>query len=229
MQDLVLIPGLGSDTAIWARTIAALGDGARCSVGDTLQDDTLAAMASRILANAPERFALAGVSMGGMVALEIMRVAPERVTWLALIDTNARPDTSEQAARRRMVNAAMQQASDLVALARPALRAMVHPSVNPSVHAELEEMTRRVGAQAYVRQNEAVLARADLRPVLGTITAPTLVMVGAQDTMAPVACSKEICDEITNAELHVIPDCGHLPPIETPQVVADLLRRLMSA
>lgn len=228
MPDLVLIPGLGSDAAVWARTIAALGDAAACSVGDTLQDDTLAGMASRILAEAPERFTLAGVSMGGMVALEVMRAAPERVKGLALVDTNAQPDRPEQQAYRRAVNAAMLQAADLIALARPAIRAMVHANVDPSVHLELEEMTRRVGAQAYVRQNEAVLARADLRPVLASIAAPTLVIVGAQDAMTPVAFSEEIRDGVAGAELHVIPDCGHLPPIEKPQVLAGLLRTLLS-
>ncbi len=228
MQDLVLVPGLGSDAAVWARTVAALGGDVRCMVGDTLRDDTLAGMAATILAEAPERFILAGVSMGGMVALEIMRADPGRVSGLALVDTSARPDTPEQQAYRRMVNAAMLQASDLTALAAPAIRAMVHADADPSVHAELEEMTRRIGAQAYVRQNEAVLARADLRPVLATITAPTLVVVGAKDTMTPVAFAEEIRGGITGAELHIVPDCGHLPPIETPQVMADLLKSLMS-
>ena len=228
MPDLIMVPGLGSDTAVWARTITALGDDARCTVGETFLDRSLDAMASRILANAPRRFVLAGVSMGGMVALEIMRIAPERVTALALFDTNARPDTPEQVARRRMVNPAMLAAPDIIALARPAIRAMVHADVDASVHAALEEMTRRVGAPAYVRQNEAVLARADLRPVLATITIPTLVAVGAQDAMTPVACSEEIRDGIAGAGLHVIPGCGHLPPIETPAIVADLLRMLIS-
>ena len=228
MQDLVLIPGLGSDAAVWARTVAALGDDARCSIGDTLQDDTLAGMAQRILATAPERFALAGVSMGGMVALEVVRAAPERVTRLALVDTNASPDTPEQAARRRMVNAAMLQTSDLVALARPGIRAMVHASADPGVHAELEEMTRRVGAQAYVRQNAAVLARADLRPLLDAVTAPTLVVVGAQDAMTPVVCSELIRDGISGSDLRIVPECGHLPPIERPRETADLLRGLLA-
>ena len=226
MQDLVLVPGLGSDAAVWARTVAALGDHVRCMVGDTLQDDTLAGMASTILATAPARFTLAGVSMGGMVALEIMRGAPERVDALALVDTSVRPDTAEQQAYRRRVNAAMLQAADLLALAAPAIRSMVHAGVDLRVHAELEEMTRRVGARTYVRQNEALLARADLRPILATIAAPTLVVVGAQDAMTPVALSEEIRDGIAGAELAVVPDCGHLPPIEAPQVMAGLLTRL---
>ena len=89
-QTLVLVPGLGSDAAVWRRTITALGDDVHCLVGDTLSDDTLVGMAHRILDQAPQSFALAGVSMGGMVALEIMRSAPERVTRLALVDTSAR-------------------------------------------------------------------------------------------------------------------------------------------
>ena len=226
MRDLVLVPGLGSDGAVWARTVAALGGDARCTVGDTFRDDTLAGMARTILEAAPERFALAGVSMGGMVALEMMRLAPERVTHLALVDTNARPDTPEQAARRRMINAAMLQATDLAALARPAIRAMVAAAADPSVHAELEAMTLRVGAAAYVRQNEAVVARADLRPVLATVRAPTLVVVGAEDAMTPLACAEDLRDGVAGAVLHVIPGCGHLPPIETPQVMAELLRKL---
>ncbi len=150
------------------------------------------------------------------------------MTHLALVDTNARPDTPEQAARRRMINAAMLQATDLAALARPAIRAMVAAAADSSVHAELEAMTLRVGAAAYVRQNEAVLARADLRPVLATVRAPTLVVVGAEDAMTPLACAKELRDGVADAELHVIPGCGHLPPIETPQVMAELLGGLMA-
>ena len=227
MQNLVLVPGLGSDAAVWARTTTALGDGVSCRVGDTLQDDTLAGMALRILADAPDRFVLAGVSMGGMIALEIVRAAPERVAGLALIDTSVRRDTPEQAARRRMINAAMLQTSDLLALSRPAIRAMVHAGADPGVHAELEQMTLRVGAQAYVRQHEAVLARADLSPLLASVAVPTLVVVGEQDAMTPVACSEEIRDGVAGAELHIIQDCGHLPPIEAPSIMADLLKKLI--
>ena len=228
MRDLVLVPGLGSDGAVWARTVAALGAEARCTVGDTFQADTLAGMTSRILEQAPERFALAGVSMGGMVALEMVRSAPERITHLALVDTNARPDTPEQAAHRRMVNSAMLQTTDLAALIGPAIRAMVAAGADPSVHAELEAMTLRVGAVAYVRQNEAVLARADLRPVLAGVGAPTLVVVGQEDAMTPLSCAEELREGVAGAELVVVPDCGHLPPIETPQSMAELLRGLMA-
>lgn len=229
MTPLVVIPGLGSDAAVWRPTLEALGAEADGAVGDTLSDDSLTAMAGRILADAPPRFALAGVSMGGMVALEIMRAAPERVERLALVDTNARPDTPEQAERRRAVNVAMLQTDDLAALAAPAIAYMVHPGAEPSVRAALSAMTVRIGARTYVRQNEAVMARADLRPVLSTLRLPTLVVVGAQDMMTPLSCSEEIRDGIAGAVLHVIPDCGHLPPIEAPERLAGLMRDWLQA
>ena len=228
MQDLVLIPGLGSDAAVWARTLEALGPEAAGTVGDTLQDDTLEGMARRILAAAPPSFCLAGVSMGGMVAMEILRLAPERVRGLALVDTNARPDTEEQAERRRATNAAVLAAPDLRALGGSSLDYLVHPSAGEDVRRDLIEMTARVGAAAYVRQNLAVLARQDLRPILASIAVPTQVICGEDDRMTPLALSQEIHQAIAGAELHVIGGCGHLPPIEKPRIMADRLRALLA-
>lgn len=229
MEPIVMVPGLGSDAAVWARTISALGPAYDCRVGDTLSDESLAGMARRVLDDAPERFALAGVSMGGMVAMTIMAMAPERVTRLALFDTNARADTPEQIARRRAVNAAMLAATDLRALAAPTIAHMVHPDTERDVHDALSDMTVRVGATTYARQNEAVAARKDLLPILSRIEVPTLVAVGAKDLMTPVTFSREIADAVPNATLHVIPDCGHLPPIEKPVETAALLRAWMAS
>ena len=226
MQNLLMIPGLGSDYAVWARTIAVLAADASCVIGDTLQDTSLEAMARRILAEAPQTFCLAGVSMGGMVALEIMRIAPERVVGLALVDTNALPDTEEQAARRRAVNEAIRSGSG--ATGGSSLDYLVHPTAGESVRRELTEMGLRVGAETYVRQNEAVLARQDLRPVLATIAVPCFVVVGEQDRMTPLALSVAIHEAVEGSQLHVIPDCSHLPPIEKPEVMADLLRALLA-
>lgn len=223
MDPVIMVPGLGSDAAVWQPTIDAL-PGVACRVGDTLSDTSLPDMAARILADAPDRFALAGVSMGGMVALEIVRAAPGRVTRLALFDTNARPDTPEQTARRRATNAAMLAADDLAALAAPGIAHMIHPDAGDRVRDALIAMTLRVGAAAYARQNEAVVARDDLRPVLATIAVPTLVAVGEQDLMTPPAMAREIADGIAGADFRVLPACGHLPPIERPELVAGLLR-----
>lgn len=223
MDTLIMIPGLVSDGAVWARTIAALPE-VDCRVGDTLSDDSLAGMAARILAAAPPRFALAGVSMGGMVALEIMRSAPERVTRLALVDTNARPDTPQQTAQRERTNAYVAAATDMRALSAGSLGALVHADAPQDVRDEIVGMSDRVTNTDYVRQNRAVMARGDLRPVLATIRVPTLVVVGENDVMTPPAMSEELRDGIDGAELHTIPHCGHLPPIEKPEILAGLFR-----
>ena len=226
MQTLVLVPGLGSDDAVWRRTIAALGGDVRCLVGDTLSDDTLPGMARRILGQAPQSFALAGVSMGGMVALELMRMAPERVTRLALVDTNARPDTFAKKAYRRLANLVVGMSGDFRRSAERSLGSLVHPSASQDVRAELVEMSVRVGARTYIRQNHAVSARGDLREVLPRVAVPTAVIVGQDDRMTPVGLSREIHALVPGSTLHLIPDCGHLPPIETPEIVAVLIKQL---
>ena len=219
-----MIPGLGSDAAVWQPTIDELTPDVEVQIGNTLGDDNLPAIAARILRDAPDRFALAGISMGGMIALEIMSVAPERVTRLMLCDTNARPDTPEQTAQRLATNAAMLGATDLAALAAPGISYMIHPSADRSVRTALIQMTLRVGAAAYVRQNNAVMARGDARPGLVEISVPTMGVVGANDLMTPIALSQEICDGIDGAALRIIPDCGHLPSIEKPKDLAELMR-----
>ena len=224
MTPLVLVPGLGSNGIVWERTVAALGDAAACAIGDTLRDATLPAMAARIVAAAPPRFALAGVSMGGMVALEIVAQAPERVERLALFDTNARPDTPDQTAQRRRTNAALLAAPDPAVLARAGRAYLIHPVHDAIVDDLLDRMAREVDVATYVRQNEAVIARVDSRPRLPAIAVPTLVAVGADDAMTPREMAAEIAALIPGAMLHIIPDCGHLPPIEQPDATAALLR-----
>jgi pimeloyl-ACP methyl ester carboxylesterase len=227
-QTLVLAPGLGSDGAVWRRTVVALGDDCHCLVGDTLADDTLAGMARRILDQAPPSFALAGVSMGGMVAMEMMKAAPERVAQLALIDTNARPDTLRQKIYRRLANVVVGTSKDYGRLAQRNLGSLVHPSAANDVRAELVQMSVRVGPQTYMRQNRAVSARGDLRKVLPKVAIPTAVIVGQDDQMTPVALSQEIHALVPGSTIHIIPDCGHLPPIEKPDIVATLLKALLA-
>ena len=228
MQTLVMIPGLGSDWGVWRRTVAALGNNAVCIVGDTLSDPTLPKMAERILAQASPHFALAGVSMGGMVALEVMKLAPERVTRLALVDTNARPDTLAQKVYRRAANLAVRALGDFQILAERSLPSLIHPDAPQDVRDELVEMSVRVGPEVYVRQNRAVAARKDLRPVLAGIAFPTAVIVGEEDRLTPLAMSQEIHALTPGSTLHVIPGCGHLPPIEAPEALAALLRNWLT-
>lgn len=223
-RDLVLLPGLLNDHRLWAAQVEALAPLTQCQVADLTQDDSLAAMAERVLAAAPPRFALAGLSMGGYVALEILRRAPERVERLALVDTTARPDTPEQSQRRK----------DAVALARAGGFDKIMPTMLPLLvhpdHLALErvggvakDMARAVGAEAFARQQNAIMHRPDARPGLPRVACPALVVVGADDTVTPLERAEEMADLIPNARLEVVEKSGHLSPLEQPDAVSALM------
>jgi len=221
---LLFLPGLLCDARLWRDQAEALSDIAAVTIADNRRDDSIAAMAARAVAQMPPRFAVAGLSMGGYVAFEIMRLAPERVMRLALLDTTASPDSPERARQRRL---AMQSAAvgRFVGVTRQLLPQLVHPShVDGPVGAAVRAMTERVGAEAYRRQQKAILARADFRPLLASVKTPTLVIVGAQDVMTPPAEARLIQEGIAGSRLAIVPDCGHLPPMEKPAEVTSLLR-----
>ena len=227
---LVLLPGLLCDAALWAPQVAALADIAEPRVADLTRDDDIGAMAARVLAEAPPRFALAGLSMGGYVSFEVMRRAPERVTHLALLDTSARPDTPERAQVRR----------DFIALARSGgfrgltprlLPQWVHASrmADPAFVEAVTSMTLRVGRDAFIRQQMAILGRPDSRPGLSRIRVPTLVLCGRQDQATPVEVAREIASDIEGARLVVVEECGHLATMERPDEVSAAMRAWISA
>jgi pimeloyl-ACP methyl ester carboxylesterase len=229
VKNLVLIPNLGGDGAVWARTIAAL-DGVAARIGNTLEDDTLVGMARRILAEAPGTFCLAGVSMGGMVALEIMRLAPERVRGLALVGASAHraPPVSEAGAVRfHQKNAAALAGLEMRAFAQRSLAGMVHPNAPRDVRDDLVEMMVRVGAATYARQYFAMAEREDQQRILPTIRVPTHVIHGANDRLSSTRLSAKIHRAVAGSEFHIIPDCGHLPPIEAPREMARHLGALL--
>ncbi|WP_439814648.1 alpha/beta fold hydrolase [Zavarzinia sp. CC-PAN008] len=225
---LLLLPGLLCDARLWAAQVEELGSRVEATVGDLSQDNTIAAMAARCLASAPPRFALAGLSMGGYVALEIMRQAPERVERLALFDTSAGPDDPARQAKRRAAIASLKSGRFAGVTDRLLPYLIDVGNVPPEVGAALKAMARRVGGAAFVRQQEAILARADSRPILGTIRVPTLVVVGANDQLTPVAEAEEIHRGIAGSRLHVLPDCGHLPAMERPEETTALLREWLT-
>ncbi len=223
-MPLLLLPGLLCDARIWRDQVQALADIADATVPDLRADDSIAAMAARVLDAAPARFALAGLSMGGYVAFEILRQQPRRVLRLALFDTSAAPDTPERARQRRMGIAAMQQGR-FVGVTRQLLPRLVQARhVDGAVGAEVQAMAQRVGPEAYLRQQTAILGRGDARPLLASIAVPTLVVVGREDVMTPPAESEAIAQAIPGARLHTLPDCGHLPPMEQPALASGLLR-----
>lgn len=228
-QPLLLVPGLRCDSYLYAPLIACLDAGTAAVVADVSRDDSIAAMASRVLAAAPPRFALAGLSMGGYVVLEIMRQAPERVTHLALLDTNARPDSDERKVARR-AEMALVAAGESALVSRMGLPGLLAPRhLDTPIAEAVHEMTMRVTPETYYRQQTAIMGRIDSRPFLKDIAVPTLVGVGAEDQLIPLPLSQEMAAAIPGAELVVFPDAGHIPTIENPAAVAsavhDWLRR----
>jgi len=219
-QPILMVPGLRCDAHLYQDVIARLGERIAPVVADVSRDDSITGMASRILAAAPPRFALAGLSMGGYVVLEIMRQAPERVTHLALLDTNARPDTEErkQGRRAEMALVAAGKSALVSRTALPGLLAAKH--LNGPIAEAVHDMAMRVGVETYFRQQEAIMGRVDSRPMLKDIGVPTLVGIGAEDKLIPLPLSEEMAEAIPGAELVVFPDAGHVPSMENPDAVA---------
>lgn len=221
--DLLLLPGLLCDVVLWEAQVAGLAGLARCRVADVTLDDGLPAMAARALALAPPRFALAGLSMGGYLAFEILRQAPGRITRLALLDTSARPDSPDQARRRRGLMA-LTRTGQFKGVTPRLLPQLVHPdNLAGPVGSAVIAMAERVGRDAFLRQQAAILGRPDSRPDLPGLRLPTLVAVGESDTLTPPELAAEIAAAIPGARLHRIPGCGHLPPLEAPAAVTALL------
>lgn len=216
---LLLLPGLLCDERLWRDQVGALAPLARAVVADLAQDDRIEAMAARALASVPGRFALAGLSMGGYVALEVMRQAPERVERLCLLDTSARPDTAEQSRRRRGL-ISLSRSGQFRGVTPRLLPQLIHPSrLDTPLAAEVMAMAARIGKDAFLRQQEAIMHRPDSRPHLARIAVPTLVGVGAEDALTPPHLAEEMAAMIPGARLRRFADAGHLPTMETPEAV----------
>jgi pimeloyl-ACP methyl ester carboxylesterase len=220
----VLVPGLNCSARLYADQIPALWRFGPILIADHTRDDSMGAIAARIVNAAPPRFALIGLSMGGYIALEIIRQAPERVRKLALLDTGARADTPEQTERRhRLIELA--QTGRFAEVPEFLFPLLVHR--NRHGDAKLKEINRLMaqdtGPEAFVRQQRAIMQRADLRPSLAMIRCPTLVLVGEGDELTPPALSQEIVAGIPGARLVTVPDSGHLSTLEQPEAVTKLL------
>jgi pimeloyl-ACP methyl ester carboxylesterase len=227
---LLLLPGLLNTRLLFERQIADLADLVDIVVPELYQHDSLAAMAEAALALAPPTFALGGFSMGGYVSFEIMRRAADRVERLALIDTQATPDTPDAIARRRGF---IQQThlGRFHGVQPSLLPTIVHPAriKDASVVQPILEMAKEVGADGFVREQTAIMARPDSRPLLVEIDVPTVVIVGRQDQATPLPRSQEMAADIANARLVVIEECGHMSPLEKPDEVSEALRRWLTS
>ncbi len=230
-ENLVLLPGLLNDAALWSVQIDGLSDLVdRIDVPDLTRYDTLAGLADAVLAEAPERFALAGLSMGGYVALEVLRRAPERVERLALLDTSARADSDEQR-RRRTGLIQLADMGRFKGVTPRLLPMLVHPDRldDPTVTGPIFEMAARVGRDGFIRQQKAILSRRDSRDLLSAVDCPALVVCGRQDQLTPLHLSEEIASGIRGAHLEVVEDCGHLPALERPDTTTGLMRQWLEA
>lgn len=225
LPPLLLLPGLLCDEALFQNQIKSLKAMADCRVMDTTKHDRIDALARAVLTVAPPQFALAGLSMGGYVALEIMRQAPDRVLKLCLFDTSARPDTDEQRAKRRLL-LAMSKSGQFKGVTPRLLPMLIHPD-----HMQDKELTHiimtmaeRVGREAFHNQQTAILNRIDSRPFLRNIKCPVQLIVGAQDALTPPEIMREIQDGIPGSRVNVLDHCGHLSVLEKPEEVNALMR-----
>jgi pimeloyl-ACP methyl ester carboxylesterase len=217
---IVLVPGLNCTARLYAEQIPALWGFGPVTIADHRREDSVAAIAAHILATAPPRFALVGLSMGGYIAFAIARETPERVARLALLDTSARPDTPEQSERRRGLIALAEAGrfSEVPDLLFPVF-VHRHRRGDEKLRAIVRTMAEETGAQAFVRQQHAIMTRPDCRPLLTSVQCPTLVLVGDGDELTPPMLSEEIAAGITGARLVRVPDCGHLSTLERPEPV----------
>jgi pimeloyl-ACP methyl ester carboxylesterase len=221
---IVLVPGLLTTPRLYGDQLPYLWRLGPVTIAGTTYDDSIAAMAGRILADAPPRFALAGLSMGGYVAFEIMRRAAGRVAGLALLDTSAHPDGPEQTERRR-AQIALAGSGRFDEIVDQLFPLFVHPDRmgDRALYDLVREMAGETGLDAFVRQQIAIMGRPDSRPGLAAIDCPTLVVVGDDDRLTPPSHSIEIADRIPGARLVTVPECGHLCTVERPEFVTGAL------
>ncbi len=226
---ILALPGLLCDERLWEHQAAALAPDHPLTTFPLVPEASMAALADAALARAPaQRFALMGLSMGGYLALEIMRRAPERVAALALLDTSARPDTPEATAARHEAIAA--SADDFDGVVSALMPRLLHPArlADASLVDTVRAMARGIGRDAYVHQQEAIIGRADSRPALAQIRCPTLVLCGREDALTPLALHEEMHAGIAGSTLVVIERCGHMSTLEGPDEVNDALLRWLA-
>jgi len=227
---IVMIPGLLCTPRLYAEQIPPLWRFGPVTVADHTRDDSMSGIARRILTQSPPQFVLVGLSMGGYVAFELLRQAPSRVAALVLLDTAARPDLPEQAeARRSQIDLARRgRFAGISDLLFPRFVAASRHG-DEALKAVVRAMAQEVGADAFVRQQTAIMNRVDSRPGLAAIRCPTLVVVGEQDVLTPPDRAAEIAAAVPNARHVVVPDCGHLSTLEQPQAVTRAVTEFLAA
>ena len=218
-RPVVFLPGLLCDAQLWQPQVEGLAPQIRPWVADLTRDDTMAGMARRVLAEAPfEKFALAGLSMGGYVAMELMRQAPGRVERLALLDTQARAETPEARERRLALIALAHQGKFPTVIERLLPLELHAPHLaDARLVGIIKSMARNTGMEGYLRQQNAILHRDDSRESLQRVGCPALVLCGEHDQLTPRERHEEMAALTPGATLVVLPECGHMSTLEKPR------------
>lgn len=222
---LLLLPGLLCDENLWSHQLTSLADIADMSVADLTRDDSIEAMAARALSEAPDSFALAGLSMGGYVAQEMMRQAPQRIQRLALLDTSALPDSDDQR-KRRVGFIGQTQEGKFKGVTSRLLPLLIHEDRldDDELTQTIKLMAEHIGKDAFIRQQHTIMSRKDGFGVLSRVSCPVVVICGRQDNLTPPEQHQAMVDAMPGAVLVVIEDCGHLSPLERPYAVSATLR-----
>jgi pimeloyl-ACP methyl ester carboxylesterase len=226
---LLLLPGLACDAEVWRHQARSLGEITGVEIADYGASDSIAEMARVALGRAPARFAVAGHSMGGRVALGIVRRAPERVLGLALLDTAYKPLQPGEAGEREKAERAgyveIARTKGMRAMARTWLQKMVHPSrlADARLTDSIIEMFGRKSPKVFAGQIKALLGRPDGGPVLSAVRCPTLVLCGREDSWAVLDVHRRMAARIANSKLAIIERCGHMSTMERPEAVTAAL------
>ncbi len=228
MTPLLLLPGMMCDARLFAPQIEALSADIPIHYAPIGGHDSISALAAAVLASAPPRFALAGLSMGGIVAMEIVRQAPERVLRLALMDTNPQAEAEE---RQRLREPQIEKvvAGGLIEVMRDELKPnyLVDGPRKPAILDLCMQMALALGVEVFVRQSRALQQRPDQQETLRGMTLPTLLLCGAQDQLCPPERHELMHDLIPGSSLEIIDGAGHMPTLEQPETTTVALRRWM--
>lgn len=228
-ENVLLLPGLLNDRSIWDEQVVRLQEVASLHIPEYGIEDDLGDLACKILDQAPDRFLMAGFSMGGYLALEIMRRAPESVQALALVATSARADSDEQCAVREQVIAAVERGKFDKVVAVTSDTALYPEAPQLSQHRrKMAAMAAAVGPERFCAHLRAVMGRADSRPMLSSIKLPVAVVVGEEDRVVPPEHSRELAAVIPGASLALVPACGHMLPLQGAGTLSSLLLELLT-
>ncbi|MBJ7603257.1 MAG: alpha/beta fold hydrolase [Candidatus Dormibacteraeota bacterium] len=222
--QLVLVPGMLCDADLWSEVSVRLSEWVRRRGARIDLDESVAAMAETVLASAPQRFALAGHSLGGIVCLEVIRRAPERVIGIALVNSSARPPDDQQLLQwERLHDEAEKGRFSQIAATQPDVLLPPARHSDRALRDRVEGMARSVGVEAFRRQLMAQRTRPDSRPWLAGIACPAIVIAGQDDDICPMAVQEELASGIAECRLERLAGCGHLAPLEQPEAVAERL------